>query len=628
MPRTASSPSSVSHSNISALYHLLWWQQERSIIKRGLCYNVEDLEDHDQVHPFTCDTLDLSQYPSAKLPNGGTSMLIRSEYDLLFENVSKVKRNFVIHGSAGIGKSHFLAYILVMRLFARKPVTYQIDQSNTLVMCFTADGCFVLPQEARDRHPLFQRDDVWHLIDSMYEAPRTYQNTVHTRALMWSTCGKAIFTTFWPGGLDFKIEWPGCGAPIRRWMKPCTWKEIYVMSALTAGDQDVDFLRQAYVHFGSNAYICLRVAQLPSRTDHYLNVLEDAHDHYWTLDSLIREPESQCSRSLFAVQPPGDTRTEPISYPVSQFASRLLADRIISSDPSSAIETVDKLLSSIDTREAGEAFYRHAVIALMSKFGGTFELRRPDWQGHCESALENFVLRAQDAAYKDKQVPPLIYTYYTQEQLLVLAKKYPYTLLSPHHALMHPGIDAIVFDARNSTVWLMQVTYEFPRLISPKGLLFLLTAVRGSAYEPSPLRPWKLIVATRGQPTPYPFKLSGSRENQHYYFQFWDPRIKSYLMHLRDTDRDLNSSSSPYEQWGFPYKTARKNLNRLMRHLASWLGHGVCVPRRATGTKRADQAKAEHWSTVTRASGVPGAELLADMISQQPVGSTGFYMRI
>jgi len=113
------------------------------------------------------------------------------------------------------------------------------------------------------------------------------------------------------------------------------------------------------------------------------------------------------------------------------------------------MEVVDKLLNSIDTRDAGEVFSRHTVIALTSKFGGTFELRRPDWQGHCEPAIEDFVLCAQDAAYKEQQVQPLIYTCYTQEQLLVLAKNYPYALLSP------------------------------------KGLLFLLTAVRGSAYEPS-----------------------------------------------------------------------------------------------------------------------------------------------
>ncbi|OJA11580.1 hypothetical protein AZE42_07512 [Rhizopogon vesiculosus] len=195
--------------------------------------------------------------------------------------------------------------------------------------------------------------------------------------------------------------------------------------------------------------------------------------------------------------------------------------------------------------------------------------------------VEKFILRAQDVASKEQQVRPLIYTYYNQEQLLALAKNYPYTLLSPHHARVHPGIDAIVFDARNSIAWLMQVTYESPCIISPKSLL---GTVRGSAYDPSPLRPWKLIVATRGQPTPYPFKLSGSRENQHYYFQFWDPRIKSYFMHLRDTDRDLNSSSSPYEQWGFPYKSTRKHSNSLMRRPANWLGHRVCGPRRATGT--------------------------------------------
>ncbi|OJA11578.1 hypothetical protein AZE42_07510 [Rhizopogon vesiculosus] len=128
----------------------------------------------------------------------------------------------------------------------------------------------------------------------------------------------------------------------------------------------------------------------------------------------MRELVSQYRRTLFAVHPP---ETQPIYYPVSQFASRLLADRIVSSDTSSAMEAVDDLLNLIDTRDAG-----------------TFELRRPDWQCHCELALEDFALRAQDAAYKEQQLRTIIYIF-----------------LSPHHARVHPGIDAIVFDARNPT---------------------------------------------------------------------------------------------------------------------------------------------------------------------------------
>jgi hypothetical protein len=59
------------------------------------------------MHPFNFDAVDLSRYPDAMLPNGATSMLIRSEYESFFDDVSGIECNFIVHGSAGIGKSLF-----------------------------------------------------------------------------------------------------------------------------------------------------------------------------------------------------------------------------------------------------------------------------------------------------------------------------------------------------------------------------------------------------------------------------------------------------------------------------------------------------------------------------------------
>ncbi|KAG2134418.1 uncharacterized protein EDB93DRAFT_846528 [Suillus bovinus] len=219
-----------SHSTSLSLYHYLWQRQDQSVVKRGLKCHALDLEGSNGVYPLTFDAIDLSGCPGVELPNGATSMVIRSEYESLFEHISAIERNFIVHGSAGIGKTHFLAYLLVKRLLARQPVTYQIDQLHSFVMCFTADGFFILPQENSEYHPLFQREDVWHLVDSMHEDPTTHPNTAHTQALMWSTCGKAIFTTFWPDSLGFKIDWsPGYEVSLQRWMKPCTWDEIVAM---------------------------------------------------------------------------------------------------------------------------------------------------------------------------------------------------------------------------------------------------------------------------------------------------------------------------------------------------------------------------------------------------------------
>ncbi|KAG2121250.1 hypothetical protein DEU56DRAFT_834536, partial [Suillus clintonianus] len=229
MASTATASPLVSHLNLLSLYHVLWQQQDYSVVRRLKC-NVPDLEEYEQMHPFNCNTIDLSRCPGAKLPNGATSMIIRSAYETFFHKISMNERNIVIHGSAGIGKTYFLLYALVRRLLARQPVTYQLDQADSRVLCFTADGFFVLPEENSEFHSLFQREDVLHLIDSTQEDTITHRNIEHTRAVMRGTCGKAIFTTFWPDNLDLDNEWlPEYDAVLRKWIKPCSFDEIYAM---------------------------------------------------------------------------------------------------------------------------------------------------------------------------------------------------------------------------------------------------------------------------------------------------------------------------------------------------------------------------------------------------------------
>jgi hypothetical protein len=340
----------------------------------------------------------------------------------------------------------------------------------------------------------------------------------------------------------------------------------------------------------------------------------------------LRERETLYSRNLFAVQP-GDSRTEPLPYPVSQVASRLFADGIASSDPSAAKDAVYNLLNSEDTEEPGKTFYRQAVIALMSRFGGVFELGCPDFQGHCQPAHKDLKLCDNlDLAGKEERASlPSNHTYSTQGELVALAENYPHVLHSPKHELVHPGIDAIMFDDSTSTVWLMQVTYKHPRPMSPQGLLFLLNTARGTAYEPSPIRPWNLVFVSHEQATTDSFQLSGSKKTQFFYSVFWDPRIKPYVMQLRDAD---NSSSDPYEQWGFPSKVPRKHSLSLPRRLTNRLMHLLHRPRLETGLDSADQLTAMLWSTTLQTSGVPGAQLLGEMTSEQPVGPNGFHTRI
>ncbi|KAG1746924.1 hypothetical protein EDB19DRAFT_333116 [Suillus lakei] len=346
------------------------------------------------------------------------------------------------------------------------------------------------------------------------------------------------------------------------------------------------------------------------------------------MQPTLREPEAQYSRNLFAVEP-GKTCAKPLSFPVSQVATRLFASEITSMDSAGAKETADTLLNSEDTKEAGEIFYRQAVVALMSKSGGTFTLGRPDFWGHCHPAREEFVLQTKiHVAHEEQRAMPN-FIYSTHRELAMLAENCPQILHTPQHALVHPGIDAIMFDASSMTVWLIQVTHGSPRPVSPEGLLFLLEAIRGSPYEPSPTHPWQFIYAIRGQPTKNIFHLSGKEKTQRHSMSFWMPRIKPYVMQLRDTDSDVHSSSNSYEQWGIPYKVPQKSSPSLSRRLANSLAQLVPRFRRTAKSNSTVQDKltSEVYGSIIRDSGLPGAQLLGEIAKEQDPGPIDHYAR-
>ncbi|KAG1746617.1 uncharacterized protein EDB91DRAFT_1245803 [Suillus paluster] len=303
-----------------------------------------------------------------------------------------------------------------------------------------------------------------------------------------------------------------------------------------------------------------------------------------------------------------------------------LADDTASKSSSAAKVIVETLLISAgNIKVVGEIFYRQAVVTLMSRFGGTFELMSPNSQGNCQPMHEVLVLRNKikmGRNLKEQRAMPSRYPYCTQRELVMLSQKCPNILHSPKDALVHPGIDAVMFDTSTSTVWLMQVTHESSRSVSPEGLLFLLNALRGAAYEPYPVHPWQFVFATRGQTTRNPFQLGGERETQYFSTLFWESRIKPYVLQLHDKVPNL-FSSDPYEPWGFHCKKKSRSLS--LRHFANSLVRLVQRPRRTTESKgeERDQLIAGSLGASIRTSVVPGAQLLADMTIKQSVVPAG-----
>ncbi|KAG1729078.1 uncharacterized protein EDB91DRAFT_1085859 [Suillus paluster] len=123
-------------------------------------------------------------------------------------------------------------------------------------------------------------------------------------------------------------------------------------------------------------------------------------------------------------------------------------------------------------------------------------------------------------------------------------------------------------------------------------------------------------------------QLSGDERTWHFPLFFWTPRIKLYIMQLRETDHDVSSSRSSYEQWGFLYKAPPKSSPSVPRRLANSLAHLV---RRLLYTSESnyvvqDRMTSEIHGAIIRNSGVPGAQLLGDIASEQRLGLPDHYV--
>lgn len=124
----------------------------------------------------------------------------------------------------------------------------------------------------------------------------------HAQALMWSTYGKAIFTTAWAS------------------KSTATW----VWSGSSAVDKAM--------HLGRDRCVLL-LGITTNSTIHRLcdgptPILGPTHTLACTTPATLYVRGALCSRNLFAVQP-GDTRTEPLPYPISQVASTHLTPPLL-----------------------------------------------------------------------------------------------------------------------------------------------------------------------------------------------------------------------------------------------------------------------------------------------------------
>jgi hypothetical protein len=180
--------------------------------------------------------LALPRFEDALRPH--TNLLIRNCYETTLHLILERGVSTAVLGGPGTGeytpispfflligdtgKSFFLLYVLVRKLLAAEPVSYQSKPGT--VHCFTAKGAFAHIGDEQ----LLEDETMWHLLDLNNQVSEIPYPT-------YSGGGFMILATS-PRASRYK-EWIKYTGGQKLWIGPVSWEEMYIMAYVAIHDR-------------------------------------------------------------------------------------------------------------------------------------------------------------------------------------------------------------------------------------------------------------------------------------------------------------------------------------------------------------------------------------------------------
>ncbi|KAK7455862.1 hypothetical protein VKT23_010899 [Stygiomarasmius scandens] len=272
------------------LHKTLWGNAKASTTLQQQAYEIQDIQPlvsrvkasesvsnfSDQSKPIPSNTFSKT-WTVFRLDNGSKaflqptgkyvtkSILIREWFETTYANMiglagKQRQRCFVISGGAGIGKTHFLQYILIKRLLDGKATTIQLDRDH--IFWFNSDGVFVVRSWNQPDllSSLLNDTHLIHLVD----VPLAPEDVVLQAAGVMVTTSSLC-------DLASSYRWMDRQTPTGciLWMEPLSWEETYVVCKHFAPPffnlQSLNDIARVFLKYGPSISTCLNLANSPFR---------------------------------------------------------------------------------------------------------------------------------------------------------------------------------------------------------------------------------------------------------------------------------------------------------------------------------------------------------------------------
>ncbi|KAF5362594.1 hypothetical protein D9758_009596 [Tetrapyrgos nigripes] len=370
-------------------------------------------------------------------------ILIREWFETAYARMlslagAEKQRCFVISGGTGVGKTHYLQYILLRRLLDGKATTIQFDPAN--IFWFRADGVFVVHSWS---HPdllsnLLTNTHLIHLLDVQLGPTDVVLQAVGVMVATSSPCDLAS-TYKW---MDRQVP-TGCIL----WTEPLTWEETYVVCKhfappffKTEGLADI---ARVFLKYGPSVSVCLNLANSPSREVEYERNISIALNSLKETSHWLPLPDSEGGYPryipfLFGIYPPEtpskdrDDSTLNLTsqcFPLSPYIVERLFNLALKFNPYQGKTLLQALTRNSRTRDAAEHFFELAV---------QYRLRKglQDQKSQHQNFILNPLPNSSDGLPTnfvgfDNGLPPKVYTYIPLPELPEVIQRYPGRLLTP-----------------------------------------------------------------------------------------------------------------------------------------------------------------------------------------------------
>lgn len=291
-------------------------------------------------------------------------------------------------------------------------------------------------------------------------------------------------------------------------------------------------LVRVFLKYGPNIRLCKRLCGGGEpEQGHEQNISRALQQLSRDADWLPDPNDLDASSALFSIIPKSNKPDSPAyPCPTSGYIAKRIAEHGIQVSTARLRKMYDALSGILVTRHIAQKLFEPLAFWMFYNWGGNFELTPLTLNGSSQAAANSSIPFHLENA---RDTGELMFT--DAAQLLSLCKRFPGKILKPGQANF-PTIDGLVYNNKDSTVYLLQMTIATSHDIKVKGLEAIYAEFARSGKKKKKNHHWKLVFVTEKPSKLSKASVKATTQEEEKKVPTWEARLSKYVLELSKAD--------------------------------------------------------------------------------------------